>query len=213
MSDSTRSHMSCRSLRCRESTGPIGAGSAPAPGRSERSKSSGEQRSRSWDSAKKTVLFEEAFAIRLARELQPVIEQHPVLTAYCGQFVKPTRQFDGATLTLMEAPTRSAAGASLIVTLAIGNVGTTSWPTAPGAGQVRLGVQLLTGDGSVIDRDYARHALSAPVDPGGRCKLTVPVVLPTEAGPYKLKFDLVREGVAWFELAGSAPVVHDIDVT
>ena len=39
---------------------------------------------------KKHLLFEEAFAIRLLREMQPVIEQHPVVTAHRTPFVKPT---------------------------------------------------------------------------------------------------------------------------
>ena len=158
------------------------------------------------------MLFEEAFAIRLLRELQPVIEQHPVVTAHRAPFVKPTRMLDAAALELVAPPSHGPAGQHVVLRVRIGNVGTTRWETSPAAGQVRLGVQLLARDGSVLNRDYVRHELPAPIDPGGRCELAVRVPTPPAAGSYQFKLDLVREGVTWFELAGSQTVVHRIDV-
>ena len=69
-------------------------------------------------------------------------------------------------------------------------------------GQVRLGVQLLTPDGTVVTRDYSRHDLPAPIDPGGRCEMRLQIAPPPDMAAYQLKIDLVREGVSWFELAG-----------
>jgi hypothetical protein len=161
---------------------------------------------------KKNVLFEEAFAIRLLRELQPVIEQHPVVTAHCAPFVRPTRTIDAAVLQLMAPPSQVPAGGRLVLRVRIANAGTTRWDTSPDVGQIRLGVQLLAADGRVIDRDHWRHQLPAPIEPGGRCEITVQVPAPRTPGSYQFKVDLVREGVTWFELAGSAPVVHGIEV-
>ena len=162
---------------------------------------------------KKTILFEEAFAIRLLRELQPTIEQHPVLTAHRTSFVKPEKVVDQAELEIAAAPSIAAAGAEISMRVRIANTGTTVWNTATLREQVRLGVQLLASDGSVINRDHSRHELPAPLLPGGRCEITLRVPMAPHPGTYQLKLDLVREGVHWFELAGSRPLTHAIELT
>lgn len=161
---------------------------------------------------KKDVLFEEAFAIRLLRELQPVIEQHPVITAHRSPFVRPVPTFDKAVLTLLSSPDRVAADNSLACRVRVSNAGTTHWDTASSS-LVRIGVQLLSADGQIVDRDHSRHPLPRPLAPGDACEVALTIPAPPAAGSYQLKLDLVREGVTWFELAGSQPVVHTIDVT
>jgi hypothetical protein len=161
---------------------------------------------------KKGVLFEEAFAIRLLRELQQTIEQHPVVTAHRAPFVKPELVLDCAELDLVTAPATVPAWGQALVRVSIANLGTTTWSTSPEAGEVRFGVQLLGNDGDVLDRDYARHRLPAPILPGGRCELAFNLIMPAPDGRYQLKFDLVREGVHWFELTGSSPLVHLVQV-
>src|SRR5262245_41679321 len=99
---------------------------------------------------KKDVLFEEAFAIRLLRELQPVIEQHPVITAHRAPFVRPVPTVDKAILHVLSPPLDTAAGGAMTVRIRVANVGTTRWDTASTV-LVRLGVQLLTADGELID--------------------------------------------------------------
>jgi ubiquinone/menaquinone biosynthesis C-methylase UbiE len=162
---------------------------------------------------KKGILFEEAFAIRLLRELQPVIEQHPIVTAHCAPFVKPSSLLESAAFEGVSVPATARAGSDVVIRVRVRNAGTTDWSTSAVAGEVRLGVQLLAPDGRVLDRDYARRDLPAPILPGGRCELTLTVAAPPAPGSYHLKFDLVREGVRWFELAGSRPVIHPIHVT
>ena len=68
---------------------------------------------------------------------------------------------------------------------------------------VRLGAQLLDGGGGMLNRDYARAWLPGDVPPGG--EVTVPIELPAplKPGRYTLKFDLVSEGIDWFEACGS----------
>lgn len=161
---------------------------------------------------KKGVLFEEAFAIRLGRELQPVIEQHPIVTAHRAPFVRPVRVIDAALLQLVAPQSQVRAGGHVDLRVRICNAGTTRWEVSPTRGQVRIGVQLVAEDGSVINRDYARHELPAPIDPGGRCELTLRVMAPHEKGAYQFKLDLVREGMSWFELAGSQTIAHPIKV-
>lgn len=159
---------------------------------------------------KKDILFEEAFAIRLARELKPVIESHPVITAHCSPFVRPDRLIEHAAIELLDAPTRLEASSTIVMKVRVKNVGSTTWNER--AGDVRLGIQLLHADGSVMDRDYVRHGLNAAISPGQACQLEVPVAVPATAGSYQLKFDLVREGVRWFEAGGSEPRVHPVEI-
>lgn len=161
---------------------------------------------------KKDVLFEEAFAIRLLRELQPVIEQHPVITAHRAPFVRPVPTVDKAIMHVLSPPLRTAAGGTMTMRIRVANAGTTRWDTASTA-LVRLGVQLLAADGELLDRDHSRHPLPRPLAPGEACDLAVQIPAPAVKGPYQLKFDLVREGVTWFELAGSQPLVLPIEIT
>jgi ubiquinone/menaquinone biosynthesis C-methylase UbiE len=161
---------------------------------------------------KGTVLFEEAFAIRLLRELEPVIEQHPIVTAHRRPFVRPTRRRDAAALELVAAASAAPSGTRLPMTLSVRNVGTVRWE-AGAVDQVRVGVQLLTPEGVVLNRDHSRHQLPGSVAPGETVTFDVTVPAPADPGRYAFKIDLVREGVSWFELAGSKPVVHLVDVT
>jgi hypothetical protein len=68
---------------------------------------------------------------------------------------------------------------------------------------VRLGAQLCSADGSMLNRDFARADLPGSIGPGQTAE--VPILLPSlgETGRYALKFDLVNEGVDWFERCGS----------
>src|SRR5262245_2179250 len=123
---------------------------------------------------KKDVLFEEAFAIRLLRELQPVIEQHPVITAHRAPFVRPVPTIDKAILELLAPPGRAGAGGAITVRVRLANAGTTPWDTASTA-LVRLGVQLLTVDGDLIDRDHSRHPLPRALAAGEQCEMSLEI--------------------------------------
>jgi hypothetical protein len=68
---------------------------------------------------------------------------------------------------------------------------------------VRLGAQLCAADGTVIDRDYARAWLPHHLEGGQEIDLAIEVPAPEQAGRYQLKFDMVCEGIDWFETSGS----------
>lgn len=152
---------------------------------------------------KKSLLFEEAFAIRLLRELQPVIAQHPVITAHCAPFTKPALASDAVVLEFVRKPEVTRAGETVRVLLRITNTGTTTWNASHGE-EIRLGAQLLSASGEMIDRNHARQSLP-PLLPAGRCEVEVAFPAPSESGSYFIRFDLVREGVHWFEMSGSKP--------
>lgn len=77
---------------------------------------------------------------------------------------------------------------------------------------VRLGAQLCREDGSMIDRDYARAWLPGDIPGGAAADVPIEVPLPAEPGRYTLKFDLVSEGIDWFEKAGSPVTTRPLDV-
>jgi hypothetical protein len=68
---------------------------------------------------------------------------------------------------------------------------------------VRLGAQLCTSNGAVTDRDHARAWLPATIAPQETTDVPIEIPLPDAPGRYRLKLDLVSEGIDWFEACGS----------
>ena len=77
---------------------------------------------------------------------------------------------------------------------------------------VRLGAQLCDEDGSVLERDYARAWLPGTIEPGERMTVPIQIVAPKTPGRYSLKFDLVSEGIDWFEACGSPTTTKSLVV-
>jgi|GEM_PF-6193742 len=99
--------------------------------------------------------------------------------------------------------------------LSVTNAGDTVWysahsPLAEGVptGLVRLGAQLLSADGLVLQRDHFRLDLPQNVPPGQTVPLSLSVAPPASGwpSPCQLKVDLVCEGVCWFEQRGQPPL-------
>ncbi|MBN1296975.1 radical SAM protein, partial [bacterium] len=78
--------------------------------------------------------------------------------------------------------------------------------TATGRRLVRLGAQLYNRRRELINRDYARAFLSRTLKEGEGIDIDLALPPVAEPGMYWLKFDMVSEGIDWFENAGS-PVV------
>ena len=68
---------------------------------------------------------------------------------------------------------------------------------------VRLGAQLLDEHGAMINRDHARAWLPGDIAGGAQAEVAIEIPTPPEPGRYALKFDLVSEGIDWFEACGS----------
>jgi hypothetical protein len=98
-------------------------------------------------------------------------------------------------------------GEPLRVNVTITNTGEASWLHRNTAifGTVRLAAHLYDADGGLLNVDFSRHELPAPVKAGQTIHMTVEERLPGP-GSYRLGFDLVSEGVTWFENVGSQPV-------
>jgi hypothetical protein len=71
---------------------------------------------------------------------------------------------------------------------------------------VRLGAQLYDSGKKLLDLNYARAFLPRPIAKGDKALVLIELPAVVGSGEYWLKFDMVNEGVDWFENGGS-PVV------
>jgi hypothetical protein len=100
-------------------------------------------------------------------------------------------------------------GRSLKVRTKIRNLSDRPFPAQATYGRrlVRLGAQLCAEDGTLLSLDHARAWLPRTLGPRDEVDVTIDVPAPAASGRYALKFDLVSEGIDWFEKCGS-PVTY-----
>jgi hypothetical protein len=118
----------------------------------------------------------------------------------------------GAVPGMSGIPLMVRAGRTLRVPTRVHNLSTRPFPAQATYGRrlVRLGAQLCDASGSIIDRDYARAWLPETLVPGSYAQVTMDVPAPATPGRYALKFDLVSEGIDWFERCGSPTTVKPL---
>jgi hypothetical protein len=102
-------------------------------------------------------------------------------------------------------PVIARAGRKVTLKARVRNLSTRPFPARASYGRrlVRLGAQLCDGAGSLIERDFERAWLPATLGPGESAEIPITVTAPPQPGRYALKFDLVSEGIDWFEKCGS----------
>lgn len=102
-------------------------------------------------------------------------------------------------------PLSGRAGDTISLVPRVSNLSTRPFPAQASYGRrlVRLGAQLCAPDGTVRNRDHARAWLPTTLEPGGTIQVPIVVSVPDEPGHYALTFDLVSEGIDWFQACGS----------
>ncbi|MGH9217788.1 MAG: class I SAM-dependent methyltransferase [Vicinamibacterales bacterium] len=98
--------------------------------------------------------------------------------------------------------------------LRIANTGTVTWK-AKGrrfGGQVTCGLKICTPTAEVLREDLGRTSLPHDVAPGGQVTVDVAVAGELRPGRYTLRYDMVVEGVTWFESHGSMCYVRHLEV-
>jgi ubiquinone/menaquinone biosynthesis C-methylase UbiE len=163
---------------------------------------------------KNSVLFEEAFAMRLVRLFQQPVEEHPFIVAAKSANRRPDRLTFHATIDVESLPMRAAPGETVTAMVRVTNTGTAIWQarTDSGTGHVRLGIQLLDAAARLIGPDFVRCDLSEDTRPGESRTVRAIFKAPGESGEYGLKVDLVAEGVTWFGPRGTRVVVRPFQV-
>jgi hypothetical protein len=116
--------------------------------------------------------------------------------------------------TLLPGPLRARAGGDLRVRTRVHNLSGRPFPARATYGRrlVRLGAQLCQEDGTLIERDYARAWLPTSLAPNASADVSIEVPAPRQPGRYALKFDLVSEGIDWFERSGSETTLKSLHV-
>jgi hypothetical protein len=128
-----------------------------------------------------------------------------------------------ASLKLVGPPPRPQAGHPFRIVVEAVNRGDTRWVSrgsflAAGAmnrgegGYVNLGAKLLRSGGELLDDNYGRGSFSKDVPPGEQVEIEAILRAPPAPGAYRIKLDLVDEGVAWFEDCGSDTAAVDLEV-
>src|SRR5207253_6530543 len=93
------------------------------------------------------------------------------------------------------------------------NVGSVTWlPGSTSIGGVNLGVHLRSRDGRPMNVDFARITLEGATAPGHEQSVDF-AIAPPDPGEYLLEFDLVSEGVGWFEMNDSPTVTLALTVS
>jgi len=102
-------------------------------------------------------------------------------------------------------PVIARQGRPLQLDATIRNLSTRPFPARASYGRrlVRLGAQLCDRDRTVINRDFERAWLPETLGPGQSLQVPMTITAPAAPGRYALKFDLVSEGIDWFEACGS----------
>jgi Methyltransferase domain len=105
-------------------------------------------------------------------------------------------------------------GGTVRGTATVRNTGTSVWlPSSTPLGGVKLGVHLYDEGGLLVDRDYARANLPGDRVLGPGETVTVELAVPApDPGRWQLGFDLVSEGVCWFEVNGAETVTVPVTV-
>jgi hypothetical protein len=105
-------------------------------------------------------------------------------------------------------------GEAFSVPVTVRNTGALPWPSA-GDHPTRLAYhwEPLTGPMTLADFEGLRTELPADVPPGGILDLIGSVRSPKAEGTYRLRWDLVEEGVTWFSEQGNAMPEQRVDVT
>jgi hypothetical protein len=102
-------------------------------------------------------------------------------------------------------PVIARAGRPVTIRTTVRNLSTRPFPARATYGRrlVRIGAQLCARDGSLVNRDYERAWLPETLWPDASVDVAMRLTAPPQKGRYSLKFDLVSEGIDWFEACGS----------
>jgi SAM-dependent methyltransferase len=102
----------------------------------------------------------------------------------------------------------------LRVEVGVSNTGTARWlrENVSGLGVVMLGTHLYDDSGRLLDLDFSRHPFSDEIGHDQTVCTTAILRFPSR-GRFTVTFDLVSEGISWFENLGSEPKSIHVRVT
>jgi SAM-dependent methyltransferase len=119
-----------------------------------------------------------------------------------------------AKIDLVDVAPRVPAESPVVDRLRIRNTGTVVWKRQGRrfGGQVTVGVKVCDDQDNVIREDLGRTWIPHDVAPGEEFPVDVTITGVLPAGRYQLRYDVVVEGVTWFEFQGSPCARRVLDV-
>jgi len=92
-------------------------------------------------------------------------------------------------------------GQPFTMKLTVKNTGTHNWKSATPdfIRSIRLGAQLYDEKKNLLERDFAREFLPRDIPRGEALTMNMSIPAIEQSGRYYLKFDMVAEGLIWFE--------------
>ena len=107
-----------------------------------------------------------------------------------------------------------SSGQSFTDRLRIRNTGSVTWKARGRrfGGQVTLGLKVCDAHDEVLREDLGRTPLPRDVAPGDEIEIEMIVAGGLPAGHYRLRYDMVVEGVTWFEFHGSPCARRSLEV-
>jgi SAM-dependent methyltransferase len=106
-------------------------------------------------------------------------------------------------------------GRAFIDRVRVTNTGTVTWKARGRrfGGQVTCGLKVCNAHGQILREDLGRTPLPDDVAPGGTIEIQVAVPGDLPPGEYRMRYDMVVEGVIWFEFQGSRCAERTLSVT
>jgi SAM-dependent methyltransferase len=105
--------------------------------------------------------------------------------------------------------------AAFVDRLHIRNTGSVTWKARGRrfGGQVTCGLKIFAEDGEAVREDLGRTPIPRDVTPGNAVDVEMTVNATLPPGRYRLRYDMVVEGVTWFEHQGSLTPTRRLIVT
>lgn len=121
----------------------------------------------------------------------------------------------GAEITALQTAPAVAAGQPFTDRLRILNTGAVTWKARGRrfGGQVTCGLKICDARGDVLREDLGRTPLPHDVAPGQQIEIDMTVAGLDVPGRFELRYDMVVEGVTWFEFQGSPCLRRSLDVS
>jgi SAM-dependent methyltransferase len=112
----------------------------------------------------------------------------------------------GAAIAAPSSATTVRTGTPFTDRLRIRNTGSVTWKARGRrfGGQVTCGLKIFGEDGAAVRDDLGRTPIPRDVAPGDDVEIEMTVEATLPPGRYRLQYDMVVEGVIWFEHQGSA---------
>jgi uncharacterized protein YbaR (Trm112 family)/SAM-dependent methyltransferase len=106
------------------------------------------------------------------------------------------------------------AGRKAEIPFTVRNEGDTVWlsRTPDGIGRVRIGFQLQSADGALLNEHYLRVPLPRDLAPGEEIELVAKLPAIRKPGDYLFEVDGVAEGILWFKDVRYHPVTINVNV-